>query len=515
MLKKIYCAFIYGFLLFSSTYASSDEVLLDDFTVEEDAGSKRWYDALAPKGKSYILEPIAGKNSSVEKMLIIVPGGKVPNQHYLPIAEAIQKSVDFNLWVGIVSCKWTADLCNPIGNGKLSSRKLILNQIDQVSKKAGRAFKQSEVFVAGHSLGGQSAFLFANQYPNLGGVLLWASYVSDTLGSYSYPILTLGAELNGGLTKPVRLAKDYGQFLDLKKILGERLALQQKPVIILPKINHSDFSPGFAVPGDLMSEATRDEAISMIAETSAAYMNSLALVDYAKIQNNIDILKSRLNFTESLVKPYLDARDKEESGQWCKISQEALAGQKADGQNWTLNALIKDSTFAFMRGHNHVEYDHKGVANIDIVSHTVKPLEVLGFSKQIAPYEVACKMYSREKLEKLTKQDLDSDVNSCQELNQLAFNYARKALPARTWDRFLEKGKSVVFEEDRQQLMGPQFVFGSKVEYKYENDIIRISSPVLETSVDSNIYPGRKYCKILPVSRAMEIIMTDALPSIR
>ena len=44
-------------------------------------------------------------------------------------------------------------------------------------------------------------------------------------------------------------------------------------MVVLPGVDHSDFCPGFAVPGDLPSEVPQAAASAMIGEAIAAFLS--------------------------------------------------------------------------------------------------------------------------------------------------------------------------------------------------------------------------------------------------
>ncbi len=50
-----------------------------------------------------LLPPIAGKTGA-SKLMVFIPGGAVPNEHYELTAKAIQEASSLNLWITIPSC---------------------------------------------------------------------------------------------------------------------------------------------------------------------------------------------------------------------------------------------------------------------------------------------------------------------------------------------------------------------------------------------------------------------------
>eukprot|EP00971_Amphidinium_carterae_P168181 3332293-Amphidinium_carterae.1 len=212
--------------------------------------------------------PVTNDTSLPERMLLFIPGGDVPNQNYLATVEAVQQTLakDVRLWAAIpavfkrlciLSCT-TPSLCGTLQGDVEDAFK------QAVTQGWKRGDDSKEVWIAGHSLGGVCAnTLFQAGTKNgvdfpYAGVIVMGSYV-DVSGEhdvlhYPKPVLTLNAELDAGAARPGKTAIWWEQHLELRKTLGEEAALESKPVIILPKLNHSDFCPGFDVPGDLMAE---------------------------------------------------------------------------------------------------------------------------------------------------------------------------------------------------------------------------------------------------------------------
>ena len=82
------------------------------------------------------------------------------------------------------------------------------------------------------------------------------SYAEATSGAgstqeYPTPLLTVGAELDGGLGRPamigVRLKGSDGAAANHSAGNSTVFQLTKKPVVILPGLDHSSFCPGFQV----------------------------------------------------------------------------------------------------------------------------------------------------------------------------------------------------------------------------------------------------------------------------
>ena len=489
--KKLYLLLLIGTLLLG-------------FSQNLKANRAEWM----PEGENYILHPPGNNGNHSEKLLIVIPGGLVPNHHYRSLAEEIQRKVSENLWVGVVSCKWTGKLCNPLDQGPLGPKQLVKSLIKEVSKKSGKVFKNKDIFIAGHSLGGQSAFLLANEMKSVGGVLLWASYLNHELKESSYPVLTVGAELNAGQTKIARIAEYYQQYLELVKTNGDSMSFK-KPVIIIPGINHGDFSPGFSVKGDLESEVDPLEAIERIAKVSASFIDANTEPSESELEITKETLKKYITKTHQLTAAYLEARDLEKSGQWCVESQKMIAGEYASQMQFTVTKV--DSNYSFMRSHSKVTQNLDGELNVNVVSYARQPKDVFKLGKVISAEDIACKMISKEKIALLFGEVITESPLSCSEMNRYAFDYAKKIVLNTTLDRFVDRGQKVIFSADHKTFMGPQFVFMSKLEFDDTDNFLNISSPILYTKLSSKMYPGKHYCKLVSPARAVEWIMTDSL----
>ena len=103
-------------------------------------------------------------------------------------------------------------------------------------------------------------------------------YVKDQdVASSKRPVFTLGAELDGGLGRPGNLYKSIQSSDAWAKLNGginSEKHVSEKPVVILAGADHSDFCPGFEVPGDIYpSEIKKDQAMSIIGNAVSAFLH--------------------------------------------------------------------------------------------------------------------------------------------------------------------------------------------------------------------------------------------------
>ena len=84
----------------------------------------------------------------------------------------------------------------------------------------------------------------------------------QNVSDYQVPVLTLGAELDGGLGRPGYLyhsAFSSDTWADANGGFNTAAHVTQKPVIFVEGADHSDFCPGYQVPGDVYpSDITKD-----------------------------------------------------------------------------------------------------------------------------------------------------------------------------------------------------------------------------------------------------------------
>merc|ERR1719183_2631740 len=150
-----------------------------------------------------ILQPIQTNASLPERLLIFLPGGLVPNEHYKLTAQAIQKATtDVRLTVVIpevfqrlciITCPFKKT-CSP-----LKSR------IDAAVAKSGFKSKnpKEDTWVAGHSLGATCANYLVQAYGfEYAGVMIFGGFVDLTgdgsIANFSIPVLHMAGEVDGG-----------------------------------------------------------------------------------------------------------------------------------------------------------------------------------------------------------------------------------------------------------------------------------------------------------------------------
>jgi len=400
--------------------------------------------AAAEDDKNLVLPPLKPDSTLPEKMLVFIPGGKVPNARYAETARAIQRSAEqLRLWVVvpavfqrlcIISCSATS-VCSPLHS-------TVEGALAEAAAQGWKRGKDTEdMWLAGHSLGGTCANYLFQAYSKPGaavpyaGLVVMGGYVDETgaydLTHFPVPVLTLNVELDGGLARPGKTAVWWRQHLALQAAHGEKFALAHKPVLVLPKLNHSDFCPGFDVPGDLPAEVPQAEATEEIGRVVAAFLHLRAGGAPSAAQQGLEPLWTKAAWTRQLLGPYLEAQDLEHSSAdtsssekgsspFCVAAQRLIAGlskeddarlEVADGFHTTSPGLM----------HCHPKYTaSEGRLTARTCSHADYYVDVANTGEITAASEVACKMLSSDRVASELKTKAASPGAGCRAINRHA-----------------------------------------------------------------------------------------------
>jgi hypothetical protein len=279
----------------------------------------------APNGieKPPILVPPV-KDDGPLKLMLYVPGGKVPPQDYLPMIKDAQSKSSLRLAAAIIQCH--VNLCDPIFEGP----GLMKAAID-IAKKTWGSFQTADIFVMGHSLGGVGARHFYDGFPGTAGLALFGTqYNGDhedykgTLGypvdlaKFSGPLLALTGELDmvptSHTAELVRQAQSFGE--------KERFS---KLPIIVAGMDHSQFCPPFQVSGDLKPEISNDEATDAVGTVLASWLDYVTIGSSLVAGRDVgSVLQGWIKKTEPIAAPFISAMEADHT--WCASAQKLLAG---------------------------------------------------------------------------------------------------------------------------------------------------------------------------------------------
>lgn len=152
-----------------------------------------------------------------------------------------------------------------------------------------------------------------------------------------------------------------------------------------------------------------------------------------------------------------------------------------------------------------------------------------GLSTSVSAREISVKLKSRQALlqafsdphaGKIPISSIDGP-SVCQEINQRAYEIARRALPAERLALYATRGVQIVFEPDNVRwVMEPIWAFDplAMVEKttRSQKRVLAIRSPAFVTSVNlqimnSTLVSGMHYCKLVSPARLFEYMFTDSL----
>lgn len=453
------------------------------------------------------------------KLLLLIPS-LAPAHAYTALALEIQKQVSFRLSIGIVNCRPKFDnttLCDP----EFELDGLLLNIIEDVNKTANGALKPGDIFIGGQSVGGAAARRFADtQFAGLAGVLLFGTQYNgdgermlpfvDYLGypmdleAYPRPLLALTGELD--MFPISHTALMIGRW----EKLAEKERLRKYPAII-PGLSQSSYAPSYPTSGDLVPEVSAEEGLKSIAGVTGAWLDYVVLNSSEAVGH----LNEQLAVTRPIAFPFLAAMTLDR--QWCGDAQMKLPGVPH-------NATVEVVHAPFLKLEScHTKHEMKdGVLHLTVCDYSAytyghRPPWQPSFAGAV---DISCKMIGENRIAQecgLEPPDMGApDVkNRCQEINRRSWKRAISIVQAShpaAVNRFVKQGKDITFLNDTQTKLGPQWLMEGMIFREYSRQV-NISGVALITSLQSLIYPGNHYCKLLAPSVAVELIMTMGLTS--
>jgi len=478
-----------------------------------------------------ILPPLSSDPSLPERLLIFLPGGLVPNEHYKLTGQAIQNATT-GLRLTVVIPEVFRNLCIiSCPNKRVCSP--LKSRIDAAVAKSGFKSKDPKVdtFVAGHSLGATCANFLAQGYNyEFAGLLEFGGFVDLTgeasIANLTIPVLHMAGEVDGGGARVSTLAGLYAQSKAYADSHTMEAALKLKPVQILEGLDHSDFCPGFFVTKtkDCKSEVTQDVALATIGEVASAFLHLNTPTPDATKATAMAVMKTRLSFTQEMADPFLVAFKLEgeqltsapagvPAGPWCNVAQMKIAGlSAADASKFKTKPgyckLITTGLHQFE--HQHTNYTTAN-GNLETTCFSAIEPSAHGIKdSQFSAASVDCKMIDATRVAEQMKVKTNASVE-CGDVNRMAVEVALKLIPAKSLKRFQEKGRGLCYMKDSHvfENIGPLWL-KSALTLEETKDCLQITSSGLISTTESPIYPGNHYCKLYSPAAAMDWMMTDS-----
>lgn len=409
-----------------------------------------------------------------------------------------------------------ANLCDPLVD--LNGR--ILGAIATASGKWGQ-FQPNNVVIMGHSLGavGARSFVDYRRHNNetYGGLAMFGVCLNgDTedgsigilgyplnFGAYPTPLLALAGELD--FTPISHVALLYAQWVNFSSV-QEQLS---KVAVVIPSMDHSDFCPGYHVPWDIRSELSPADATAKIGAVVGAWV-AVLYQGAAKAPRAASTLLAAAQSSAPMLKPFLAAYTLEQS--WCSAWQLYVAEQRPNA--YVTNVTVVDSLVQLAFAHPSYQVTSNG--DLDMINVVYYQPDLFDFKQgnTVGALQVACKAVSRARVNSLLKGG-NATEPTCRELNEQAVASAYRWLNA-SWPQALkrnaEHGGGFALQDDKMVGSGPTWV-AEGLQFARLNGArdASVTSVAIVTSLNSFIYPGSHYCKLLSPARALEWLQTTSL----
>jgi len=372
--------------------------------------------------------------------------------------------------------------------------------------------KSNDIFIVGHSLGGVGARHFIDSYPQktFAGLAFYGTqYNGDSenfsgplgypadLKSFPIPLLCLSGELDFLPYSHPAILYDQLSSLDSSTIL-------QKPIIIVPGMDHSAFCPGFKVKDDIVQEIDENDAIQIIGEITGTWIDIVSnqATDSSK-------LLQWIKQTAPIVQPFISAQKLASS--WCKNAQLVISGLDPSKYNsLNLSLEVVDSLISLEFAHTEYSFYSNNILSVMDVSYSTFDGGYL--PNYASANQIACKLISDERVAQQLGYPVITGRN-CYEVNNEALSVAKNFLQS-SWpnalSRWEKQGKGINFAPDSETYLGPQWLI-TNLDWQEDQDNVTITSISLYSHLTSPIYPGNHYCKVISPAKLIEWITTFSL----
>jgi len=438
---------------------------------------------------------------------IFVPGAQIKGEMYGPLSVKIQSMFPGKMWVGL-TVGWLGDFPNPLeADGGIR---------DCFKKAQELGLGTSKVYEAGHSLGGIVLETWARDNADMSaGIILFGSYLADGFGGngetnvFPVPVLTAMGSLDGGaLSYVTREARE-----------SHKPELEGKfPVFVIDRVNHGQVAsgelPDVVIERDVDAEVDGDEAYKRYAEATVAFMVTNSHEDFTPeiVDGQMNIMRDLQTFTDAFLKPFEDMRALEtnEDG---TVSLWAIEGQKIISGASDVSLARLDITnelveFSDLGNKPTIEGDECEALRIKTWGYLSYPLDPLDFGGLLSADMIKAKY----KLEDIILEKSCEEIkerNQCADINAKALELALNTADDIARERYLSKGRQLVFGDDYVSGWGPgwEYTFGLSYTQIDEKTVQAVSTSLIsEPDFIIGSAAGMHYCDLLSPYRALEWI---------
>ena len=485
-----------------------------------------------------ILRPL--KQGAEEVALIVIQGSLIKPDQYTPLAQSVQNSSNYSLWVGIP--QFDGDMAVPVDPSEGIAR--ILGAM-----RDGGMSAATTVFFAGHSIGGAALQDYVNnEAKDAPGLILLGSFLRRWYRNVTYPVptITIGGELDG-LARVTRIMEEYYHRV-LHSTEEQKIASASFPVVVVEGLSHMQFAsgdpPALVKDRDLQPEISYEEAHAIVGSLVASFI-AVRLGD-ASQQMAIDrALTTTWAFVQPLVVAYYEEgfynflppcyNDPPSAScttgcPWTEVAQVIMSG---------LNESTVMVTDAFHPvSQLFPEYHHPKIINsctggdssgcfLNETSVTENKYDDLDkVDDGLAPTsaeEIRAKMNSRQAVwEAVGMQNVNFDVSDgpsiCKYTNEAAYNWTvSNSIAPKTLARFQKYGEPLVMGEDKGSYIFPEWALlpleYTEMKDDAENMYVLVSSPMMKVPTDFvvKLLAGFHFCKLLSPGRVAEWLYVDGL----
>jgi len=438
-------------------------------------------------------------------LLIVFPSAGVAGKYYLPtVASAQNFSPQQQLWTAIA-------------DGECAQ-----STIDDVIAEVKTQGRTAESYwLAGH---GTSAACVEKLQAGATGVAFLGAIPSDgfDLPAQDKPTLVATAELQAGTARPGRVVNFWRKYLNTTR--DQRA---DKPVVLLPGMNSSNFCPGFDLEDDLEGDEPQEQATLRIGELLAGFIDGRHISTVS---------------TEIFFYPMLKALDLEHiptggedvngSSPFCEAAQRVLGGlspldqmrlELVDQFGPTLKydwAQHENPDGTLMHCHNNNETLPGDKLKVKVCSYAghdganSSSSERYRFYDGIAAGEMGCKLMSSEFLAYFMNTTAKNPNTTCLDVNKLALEMGSSLATPRQLDRWQKRGRPIcpVIDLETPYNAGPLWIDGT-VNYTETESCLEVAAFHLKLGLDAGtgILDGVEYCKAMSPAFVLDYIMTGSM----
>ncbi|NBW81707.1 hypothetical protein EBR21_08130, partial [bacterium] len=264
---------------------------------------------------------------------------------------------------------------------------------------------------------------------------------------------------------------------------------------------------------DLEPEHDYNTAQSEIARVVSDFMimnDTTSLLNDDKVRA-FERMSAAVEKTKEIVEPYWAALEKDVT--WCSEAQAEEASPLPASIQLKIDAEKSDDLGSFAASKPKATLKPNGDLELSITYNLTYPHNFLDISNiPESARALSCKTKSREAIRSLTGLD-QAPALACADLNKKIFNWAIDKVRPEVSQRFLRRGRTMVFADDREFASGIQWLPSKfQIEKNPDTREATVTSTALRSGLNvPAMLAGMHYCKLLPPTQVMEWILLEGL----